>query len=40
MDCPVRNVAPGGSAHLEDLTLITADGGVQINDTAGRVIVV
>ena len=40
VDCPVRNVGLGGSAHLEDLTLITADGGVQINDTGDRVIVV
>ena len=40
VDCPVRNVGLGGSAHLEDLTLITADGGVQINDTDNRVIIV
>ena len=40
VDCPVRNVGMGGSAHLEDLTLITADGGVQINDTGDRVIIV
>ncbi len=40
VDCPVRNVGLGGSAHLEDLTLITADGGVQINDIGDRVIVV
>ena len=40
VDCPVRNVGLGGSAHLEDLTLITADGGVQINDTGDRVIIV
>ena len=40
VDCPVRNVGVGGSAHLEDLTLITADGGVQINDIGDRVIVV
>ena len=40
VDCPVRNVVLGGSAHLEDLTLITADGGVQINDIGDRVIVV
>ena len=30
----------GGSAHLEDLTLITADGTVQINDIGDRVIIV
>ena len=40
VDCPVRNVGLGGSAHLEDLTLITADGGVQINDISDRVIIV
>ena len=40
VDFPVRNVGLGGSAHLEDLTLITADGGVQINDIGDRVIVV
>lgn len=40
VDCPVRNVGLGGSAHLEDLTLITADGGVQINDIGDRVIIV
>ena len=40
VDCPVRNVGLGGSAHLEDLTLITADGGVQINDIGDRIIVV
>ena len=40
VDCPVRNVGLGGSAHLEDLTLITAEGGVQINDIGDRVIVV
>ena len=40
VDCPVRNVGLGGSAHLEDLTLITADGGVQINAIGDRVIVV
>ena len=40
VDCPVRNVGLGGSAHLEDLTLITADGGIQINDIGDRVIIV
>ena len=34
VDCPVVDVGIGGSAHLEDLTLITANGGVQINDIA------
>ncbi len=40
VDCPVRNVGLGGCAHLEDLMLITADGGVQINDIGDRIIVV
>ena len=26
VDCPLLDVGVGGSAHLEDLTLITADG--------------
>ena len=40
VDCPVRNAGIGGSAHLEDLTLITKDGSEQINDIGDRVIVV
>ena len=28
VDCPVRNVGLGGSAHLKDLTLVTADGAI------------
>ena len=40
VDCPVRNTGIGGSAHLEDLTLITKDGAKQINDIGDRVIVV
>ena len=40
VDCPVRNTGIGGSAHLEDLTLITKDGSEQINDIGDRVIVV
>ena len=40
VDCPVRNTGIGGSAHLEDLTLITKDGAEQINDIGDRVIVV
>lgn len=40
VDMPVLHTGMGGSAHLEDLTLITADGGVQINDVGDRVIIV
>jgi Xaa-Pro aminopeptidase len=40
VDCPIRNVGVGGSAHLEDLTLITADGSEQINDIGNRTIIV
>ena len=40
VDCPVRNTGIGGSAHIEDLTLITKDGAEQINDIGDRVIVV
>ena len=40
VDCPVRNAGFGGSAHLEDLTLITRDGAEQINDIGDRVIIV
>ena len=40
VDCPVRNTGIGGSAHLEDLTLVTKDGAEQINDIGDRVIVV
>ncbi len=40
VDLPVRNVGIGGSAHLEDLTLITKDGSEQINDIGDRVIIV
>ncbi len=39
VDLPVLNTGIGGSAHLEDLTLITSDGGEQINDIGNRIIV-
>ncbi len=38
IDLPVRQSGLGGSAHLEDLTLITKDGGEQINDIGDRTI--
>ncbi len=40
VDMPVRHAGIGGSAHLEDLTLITKDGGVQINDIGDRIVLV
>ena len=40
VDLPVRQAGMGGSAHLEDLTLITRTGGEQINDTAQRTITI
>jgi Xaa-Pro aminopeptidase len=40
VDMPVLNTGIGGSAHLEDLTLITKDGNEQINDIDDRIIVV
>jgi Xaa-Pro aminopeptidase len=40
VDLPVLHTGIGGSAHLEDLTLITSDGGVQINDVGDRIIIV
>jgi Xaa-Pro aminopeptidase len=40
VDMPVLNTGIGGSAHLEDLTLITKDGGEQINDIGNRTIIV
>jgi Xaa-Pro aminopeptidase len=39
VDLPVLNTGIGGTAHLEDLTLITNDGGEQINDIGNRIIV-
>lgn len=40
VDCPVLNVGMGGSAHLEDLVEITADGHRPLNDVAQPVIMV
>lgn len=40
VDCPVIEAGVGGSAHLEDMTLITADGHEMLNDTAEPVIMV
>jgi len=39
VDLPVLNTGIGGSAHLEDLTLITSNGGEQINDIGNRIII-
>ena len=36
IDMPIKASGIGGSAHLEDLTLITKDGAVQINDIGDR----
>jgi Xaa-Pro aminopeptidase len=40
VDLPIRHAGIGGSAHLEDLTLITKDGGTQINDIGNRIVIV
>ncbi|MYE48838.1 MAG: aminopeptidase P family protein [Gammaproteobacteria bacterium] len=40
VDCPVLNTGIGGSAHLEDLSLITADGAEPIHTITEPVIVV
>mgnify|MGYP001182606169 CR=1 FL=1 len=40
VDMPVLHTGIGGSAHLEDLTLITKDGSEQINDIGDRIVVV
>lgn len=40
VDCPLVEEGYGGSAHLEDLTLITADGGEPLHPDGDRVIVV
>ncbi len=40
VDCPIVQTGIGGSAHLEDLSLITKDGAVQINDIGGRTLIV
>jgi Xaa-Pro aminopeptidase len=40
VDFPVRRSGIGGSAHLENLTLIKRDGGVPINDLGNRTILI
>ena len=40
VDLPMTETGLGGSAHLEDLVLITEDGAELINDGADRVIIV
>ncbi len=38
VDCPVLQAGIGGSAHLEDLTLITANGSEPIHPAAGSIV--
>ena len=40
VDCPLLEAGVGGSAHLEDLTLITATGSESINDVGDQTIIV
>lgn len=40
VDCPLLEAGVGGSAHLEDLMLITENGSEPINDVGDQVIVV
>ena len=40
VDCPVLNTGLGGSAHIEDLMLITADGAVPLHELHEPVITV
>jgi Xaa-Pro aminopeptidase len=40
VDCPVLDTGLGGTAHLEDLMLIRADGAEPLHQTGDRVIVV
>ena len=40
VDLPMTETGFGGSAHLEDLVLITKDGAELINDGSDRVIIV
>ena len=40
VDCPVLNTGIGGSAHMEDLSLITADGAEPIHTVTDSVIIV
>jgi Xaa-Pro aminopeptidase len=40
VDCPLFEEGVGGSAHLEDLTLITVDGSERIHPDSASVLVV
>lgn len=40
VDCPLLEAGVGGSAHLEDLTLITADGSEPIHDVGDQTIMI
>ena len=40
VDCPVLNAGMGGSAHMEDLSLITADGAEPIHSVTNPIIIV
>ena len=40
VDLPIVDVGLGGSAHLEDLVLITKDGAELLNDGGDQVIIV
>ena len=40
VDCPVLNTGTGGSAHMEDLSLITADGAEPIHTITEPVIII
>ena len=38
VDCPLMEAGSGGTAHLEDLTLIREDGSEPIHDTGNQII--
>ena len=40
VDCPLMEASPLGTAHLEDLTLITSDGHASIHDNSNDFIIV
>jgi len=40
VDCPLLEMGVGGSAHLEDLVLITEQGGELLNDSGDQTIIV
>ena len=40
VDCPLIDVGTGGTAHLEDLTLITAGGSEPLHRSAGALLIV